>query len=294
MKQSAKIRSENRTVVLLRAGMKAVDRIHPGYAAGWAEHFFLTPPRFLPSAEEARVLASGHSFTFRWNGKELAAWSWGDGPTVFFLHGWGGRGGQFHKYFEPLVRAGYSVVTFDAPAHGQSPGKQSSLLEFSDVLSAFVSSMGPAHAVVGHSMGAAAIAMAMHRGLRVPRVVLLACPSDPGQFSRKVTEGLGLSESTRHLMERRLEKRLEFSWSELSVVKAASHFQSKALLIHDADDREVPLREAQRIAAAWPGADLITTKSLGHYRILKDAATVGKALRFLTDSAETHTLHSAV
>ena len=45
-------------------------------------------------------------------------------------------------------------------------------------------------------------------------------------------------------------------------------------MIHDQDDREVPLPHGERLAAAWPGARLVTTTGLGHRRILRDPAVL--------------------
>ena len=45
----------------------------------------------------------------------------------------------------------------------------------------------------------------------------------------------------------------------------------------DLDDVEVPYREGQLLAHAWPGARLVTTAGLGHRRILRDARVVGEA-----------------
>jgi hypothetical protein len=54
-----------------------------------------------------------------------------------------------------------------------------------------------------------------------------------------------------------------------------------ALVIHDREDVEVPWREGAAIAAAWPGAELLTTQGLGHRRILRDPAVVARVSTFL-------------
>jgi hypothetical protein len=55
------------------------------------------------------------------------------------------------------------------------------------------------------------------------------------------------------------------------------------LVIHDRGDREVPLDDAIRIVAAWPGAQLLETTGLGHHRLLRDARVVGRAVDFLVN-----------
>jgi pimeloyl-ACP methyl ester carboxylesterase len=55
-----------------------------------------------------------------------------------------------------------------------------------------------------------------------------------------------------------------------------------ALLIHDHGDPDVPYRNAEEIAAAWPGARVLATEGLGHRAVLRDPAVVRSAVAFLT------------
>jgi alpha-beta hydrolase superfamily lysophospholipase len=75
---------------------------------------FQTPrrsPHDLPDATFVEV-----------NGERLATWSYGKGPTILLVHGWNGHAAQLRAFVSPLVDAGYRVVAFDQPAHGQSSG----------------------------------------------------------------------------------------------------------------------------------------------------------------------------
>ena len=44
-----------------------------------------------------------------------------------------------------------------------------------------------------------------------------------------------------------------------------------------------PVRGRRRIAAAWPGARLLTTDGLGHRRVLRDAGVVAEAAGFVLE-----------
>ncbi|MBV9445637.1 MAG: alpha/beta fold hydrolase [Streptosporangiaceae bacterium] len=53
----------------------------------------------------------------------VVAESWGAGPVVYLLHGWGGYRGQFGAFVAPLTSAGFRAVAVDVPGHGESgPG----------------------------------------------------------------------------------------------------------------------------------------------------------------------------
>ena len=52
-------------------------------------------------------------------------------------------------------------------------------------------------------------------------------------------------------------------------------------MIHDENDKEVPVAVGKNVAKAWPGAELIVTEGLGHQRILRDAGVRDSAVRFI-------------
>jgi hypothetical protein len=60
------------------------------------------------------------------------------------------------------------------------------------------------------------------------------------------------------------------------------------LLIHDPDDPDSPYAASQRLAAAWQGARLLTTKGLGrldHYRVLRHRPAITAGVDFIGDPA---------
>jgi pimeloyl-ACP methyl ester carboxylesterase len=58
-----------------------------------------------------------------------------------------------------LVGAGFRVVAYDAPAHGESTGRFASLPEFARALADVAEALGKIHGLFGHSLGGAAVAM---------------------------------------------------------------------------------------------------------------------------------------
>lgn len=55
------------------------------------------------------------------------------------------------------------------------------------------------------------------------------------------------------------------------------------LVVHDRDDDEVAWSDGAAIARAWPAAELVTTRGLGHRRILRDPAVVARVTAFLAE-----------
>jgi pimeloyl-ACP methyl ester carboxylesterase len=271
------------TLRLTRAAFGAVQRASPRLAAVWAERIFCTPPRRPISERMAAWLRDGQRFTVTVGGRRIAAWSWGSGPGVLLVHGWGSRGARFIDLGNTLLGHGYRVVTFDAPGHGESAGRLSSGPEFARAALAVASAVGPVSYVVGHSLGgfAAALAMGGQRGLDVRRAVFISPSIDVNSYSAQFQALLGIEAPVMASMRGRLERRLGFSWKDLDIAAWAPGMRAPLLVMHDRDDREVSWNNGAAIAKAWPGAELVTTTGLGHHRIVSDAAVIRQVVTFL-------------
>lgn len=79
----------------------------------------------------------------------------------------------------------------------------------------------------------------------------------------------------------KFERTIGFRFEELHIPRVVAGFDLPLRVVHDRDDRELPWGEGSSIASAWPGAELITTRGLGHYRILHDPEVIRGAVEFL-------------
>jgi pimeloyl-ACP methyl ester carboxylesterase len=71
-------------------------------------------------------------------------------------------------------------------------------------------------------------------------------------------------------------------WADLDPARLAPRLAAPALLIHDREDRIVPWQHGAALARLWPGARLLSTRGLGHRRILEDAQVTHAAAQFIT------------
>ena len=274
--------SRGDTPLWLRVALPAASVLVPPIAVRWAERLFLVPPRMKPITSP--VLAAGHRFRISAAGHSIVVWSWGDGPTAVLMHGWCGRAEQLAAFVPPLVAAGFSVIAPDAPGHGASTGRESSLLAFAQTLEAVAARVGPVEAFVGHSAGAAAAALAMHRGLKIRRAVFLAPAASLDDVLVQFAWRLRIPPWVAQAMRRRVESRLGVRMSELDVPRIARDAHTPLLVFHDPADREVPWKDGAAIAQAWAGARLVDVPGAGHNRILRDARVVASASAFLSAS----------
>ncbi len=268
-------------LLLLRRLTAFLERVHPAWTGPLAETLFITPPRHRPSARERAYLQGFAPLDLPFPGGALRAYTRGEGPLVLLLHGWGGRAGQMRAFASALADAGFRAVALDAPAHGASPGRRASIPHFAAALQAAEAHLGPVHAVIGHSLGGISTLAALADGLRARRAVVVAAPAHPRRFYRQLLAHLGVVEARWPALEAAFEARVGRAWDEVEAPALAARLELPLLLIHDREDREVPLAEAEATAASHPEARLLVTTGLGHRRILKDAEVVRAAVRFL-------------
>ncbi|MEY9904233.1 pimeloyl-ACP methyl ester carboxylesterase [Catenulispora sp. MAP12-49] len=274
----------------LRTAFGVLEIVAPGPGARWAERLWLTVPKRPWRPRTPVAVSAGESFTMTVRRSTVRGTVWGaEGPVVYLVHGWGGVAEQLDAFVEPLLASGHRVVSFDAPGHGKSsqslagPGR-ATLPEFSEALSCAVDRFGEAHAVIAHSFGAAAVVLSVLDGLRVGRLAVVAPVSDPIGFSYEFAKMLGFRERIRTGFLRVLEKRVGESMDRFDIPQRMRTADLAGLppllIVHDLGDREVPVASGDRLAALWPGAELDTWTSLGHFRILTDPDVVRKVTAF--------------
>lgn len=225
--------------------------------------------------------------------KTIPVHLWGEGPLVVMMHGWSGSGSQFRKHIPGLVKAGYQVASFDAPAHGINPGKQSHLLEFSDTLLAIEKQIGKVDTIMAHSFGAMAAVVSMIRGFSPRQMVLIGPHLDAHEMHQTYSDLLNLNPRLTQRFRDKIEQKMtdilntgllkidKDVWHFLSPASLLSKTDCKGLLIYDLDDEEIPQSQFKEVAKRWQGCETIETRGLGHHRILKDRKVIENVLIFM-------------
>lgn len=273
--------SQGLALMAVRATFGTVGRIAPALAARWAETLFFRPSRADARPHEDAFLAGGERFSFTTSRGVLAAWAWGSGPTVLLVHGWSSRTARFRVIGPALVEAGFRVIGYDHPAHGDSPGTRTSLVEVAATLLEVTRQTGPLYAAVGHSLGGAAVAVALARGLALERAVLIAPFSASPDFVARFAAIVNLPPAARDLMIRNIERRFQMKFEDLYIPSLVTRFAIPAMIIHDREDLDIPFSEGEAIAQAWPGARLVEAEGVGHHAIMRDEEIAARIADFL-------------
>ena len=302
--RSVKQRPDPLALKLFRLLFKAGGIIAPGATGRLAYNVWLTPQRFSTPESEKPAELSAHIEQLAINDKTVTTYEWGrprtthSGPTdpgstapdstvsgssILLVHGWSGRGTQLASFIPPLLARGFHVVSFDAPAHGRSTGKQTTLYEISETIEALQAKHGAFHSAITHSFGGPCLAVAMKHGVKAGRVINICPPAHTRDMIDKFTEMLGINENTRQRLIDQMEANFgEDVWQDTSMPLIVSKLDTPALVIHDTDDIDVPWQEGQVIADAWKDARFISTSGLGHRRILRDAEVIDKTVKFIS------------
>jgi pimeloyl-ACP methyl ester carboxylesterase len=206
------------------------------------------------------------------------------GPVVLLVHGWGGSARQMLPLAEALAQQGLRPVLLEMPAHGRSAGAVSNLPQFARAIEYVAARLlqegHTLRAVVAHSLAANATAYAASRGLAAERLVLLAPPASPREYTRLFAHVFGLTETTRSAMQKLIESREGVLISQFEPDAVGPRIRAPTLVVHDREDSINRFADGQAYAQSIRGAQLLATQGLGHRRLLKDAEVLGKVAIF--------------
>jgi fermentation-respiration switch protein FrsA (DUF1100 family) len=239
---------------------------------------FLTPRPPRESVRDDDILGRGTAIRLDCG---LAATAWGTGPAVLLAHGWESRRTHWSAFVGPLADAGFQAVAVDAPAHGESPGQMTNVLEYALMLVDTGRQIGPLAGVVGHSFGAAAAAIALGRGLEATHAVLISGPSSLASVLERWGRGHGLSEQEIPRFLFLVGAKVGEPIEHLDLSHLAAELTTPTLIVHDCNDKEIPVEDAVALAAVWRSATVRITERYGHRRIMFAPEVVREVVGFL-------------
>lgn len=215
------------------------------------------PERGVPDLdvdhEDFIIDASGH---------RLAAWllkpvGRAKRPVLLLAHGWGASYGTLLLLGEPLVRAGYEVLLFDARGHGRNEAAPYvTVRHFRDDQLAVARYarrrfVDRPLVLIGHSLGGAAGVLATAEGAPVDALVLIATPSDVMRITAEYLSDQGLPGRLMVLALRPFWwRRVRGSFLPLKPSRRINEVGVPLLIIQPENDTRVSRDHADRLAKA--------------------------------------------
>lgn len=278
----------------LRFMFRYLGLIFPSLMARWASHFWYkthridTLPRELKWLHSARTKAVNiHCDRLKTNPLAVMTYYWqnekADAPLVMLVHGWTGRGSQMAAFAQALLKAGFSVLAFDNHAHAQTAGKSTDIFIQSEVQQKVNEMFGPAYAIIAHSFGGMVTPYSLNHGMQTQKVVLISPPARFYYLMERFSQSLHLPEK----VQQKMIKSFKQEYGDNLTEHVSATYTSKqlghipALIIHDEDDKDVPISEGELLHQSWPNSKMIRTRGLGHRRILYDSQVIENTVNFI-------------
>lgn len=199
---------------------------------------------------------------------------------ILLVHGWSGRSTQFSSIADELLKKGFMTISFDAPAHGKSDGKKAHLAMFIECILELEKTYGKFEVAIGHSLGGMAIMNSVKKGLQTEKAVIIGS----GDVLSDIFEGFVTLLEFDPIITEKLITKFEDKHGILSdydVYKAAKTADIPVFVIHDRQDKEVPVSCAEHIHKHLPNGKLLLTEKLGHRRILRDKKVIEQIVEFI-------------
>ncbi|MGQ7947615.1 alpha/beta fold hydrolase [Flavobacterium sp. WC2509] len=265
---------------------KVIAFISPKWATLYASKLFITPIKHkLPKREiEMDEKSMQQMIVIPAINRKINIYEYGKNITnkkILLVHGWSGRGTQLCKIAKDLTNLGYQTISFDAPAHGKSPGNSTIMIDFIASIIEIDKQFGPFEIAIGHSLGGMSVMNAIKEGLKVDKAILIGSGDIVQDIIDDFVVKLGLKPFIGKLLRERFEHKYGGKMDDFSAYKAAETTLIPTLVIHDKNDPEVSVKAGIHIHQHLKNGELMLTEKLGHRKILADQQVIEKIINFI-------------
>ncbi len=282
--------SERMYLQYLRTKFRTIGKLSPAMAGKLAFNLFCTPyPKYKKTKAPAIFHQAKHLETTLNGGITIKGYEWipvkANGKTILICHGYASYFYKFEKYIQPLLRNGFRVIGFDAPAHGQSDGKYINIVIYKEAIEHIINKFGPIDHFMGHSLGGITLAMIAEE-IQLPeqhKFVLIAPATKTTTTFANYFAMMHFSEPVIKAFYNELNKQTDKPISYFEADRAVENFKGPLLWVHDEGDRVCPYSDLKKFQINAPNnIKFLITKGLGHNKVYKTPEVVDQILAFLS------------
>ncbi len=282
--------SERMYLRYLRTKFKTIGKLSPTAAGKIAFNLFCTPypkykktkaPAIFHQAKKLNLKVSGNLIIkgYMWNAAQP------NGKTVLICHGYASYFYKFEKYVEPLLKQGFSVIGFDAPAHGQSQGKHINIIIYMDAIEHIIKQYGPIDHFMGHSLGGitlSLIAEKMENQANHKFVIIAPATKTTTTFGNYYNM-MQLSAPVKAAFLAEMAKQTSLPVTHFEADRAIGNYKGPVLWVHDQGDRVCPYSDLVNFKEKAPeNIKFLITKGLGHNKVYKTPEVIEQIVSFLS------------
>lgn len=270
--------------------MSTLDRIT---AADRAVVNFLAPKRMLPNFKQRAALSTAQVVMHEVDGLMLRTYVWNNipgSPYVVLGHGFMMNAASMLGFVKPLLQAGFSVVVWDQPGHGESDGESTFVHTWAEAFATIGQSYAPLAGIIGFSLsGTTALkALAENPSFKCPQIV---CINSPRQVNTVMVGYLlkhGCSPDLLPAMHVAAAFRGWYLPAEETCFMAAGRGlpQTRCHFVQDQNDAVASAAEAKYWASTVHNATLEWTSGLQHQGILGRDQHIARIVSYLDSQCE--------
>jgi pimeloyl-ACP methyl ester carboxylesterase len=256
------------------AGINLVSIIAPKRAGALAFDLFCKPPKPVVRNKERKFLQTAKQTSHQVNGINYLLYEWSqdtkpNAPIVLCAYGWAYNAGRWRHFVPQLLEAGFRVLAFDPPGHGDCPGSYHNLYNNAKIIAQIIENEGKPHAIIAHSFGGSSSILGLEmlpKALHPDQFVMMASFSSPAQIFEEYATYFGLRKV---VLEQMIACGTALIGRPLRSVDmaqiTASYAYINALIVHDPKDLVTPYTHTERYIAHWPGSKLLQAHGAGHH-----------------------------
>ncbi len=258
----------------IRTKFKVLSSVSKKRAATKAFELFCTP-QSRHKKKLPKIFESAEQLHFETEGNTVRGWRFNH-PTerkLLILHGYESSGINFDRYIKPLIKKGYEILVFDAPAHGRSGGTTINAPLYKRMIREINRLYGPVQSYIAHSFGGLAVCLALEEMSHTSdqKLVLIAPATETTTAIDSFFRFLQLDSSIRPEFEKIIVKTGGVSSDWYSIKRAMKQIRANVLWFQDEEDEITPLRDVLAVKEEnYPNVAYVITKGLGHRRIYRD------------------------
>ena len=273
----------------LRTKFKTIGSVSPAVAGKLAFNLFCTPYPKYKKRKAPALFHQAKQLTVQLDNQlRIKGYEWKptkpNGKTILICHGYASYFFKFEQYIQPLLKEGFRVIGFDAPAHGQSEGKYINVIIYKEAIEKIITSCGPIDHFIGHSLGGLTLAMIAENitNSLEHKFVLIAPATKTTSTLESYFNMMHLSDPVRQAFLIELTKLTHHPITYFEADRAIQNYQGPLLWVHDKGDRVCPYQDLIKFQEIAPeNIKFLITNDLGHNKVYKTQFVIDKIVAFL-------------
>lgn len=215
----------------------------------------------------------------------------GKGPTVVFVHGWGGGAYQFFSLMRGLRECGYTALAFDHLGHNPKPKRPATfkqMINTTDIVLQFVKEkhLDGLNAVVAHDIGCMVIAAAKPNLIKQLPLFLIAPVFNFRDYFLRRIQQLRLRPAKLEHYTNSFCADYDRVYGEFELAKNLQHYCDDTVIAHDKADDLADISGPVKFSVKCPLTKLVITNKWGHDRVI-NAESVWHELKSILNYEDT-------